>query len=299
MPSGPTTTSSLSDSLQQILDNARMRREYGTRVVNTVDKRTLPKNTGLKWSEVAVERIDAQDIDEDTDLNNFQMLVDTLFDIEPVQSGLATFMTYKAKDRVASETLAETGSTMQNAIERKKDKDGIVIFDSFSSASAPGAGATLTQGHIGACVANVREGGTTAATSEPWDGGIAFIGHSFQILDLENEPLSGIGTYPTPNGLTDEIYRNGFKGMCRGAEVFPDDLITIDSSDDAKGCVFARGKGGAIVFVQGSSPRKMERENPARGGGGIEMFLYDDYAYGIRNANWGREVYSDATRPTS
>lgn len=300
MPSGPTTVSSLGDSLQTIIDEARMRREYGTRVVNTVDKRTLPKNTGLKWEEIAVERIDAQDIDEDTELNNFQQLVDTLFSVEPVQSGIATFMTYRAKDRISTKTLGETGGLMQNALERKKDKTGIVVFDSFSSASSPGAGGTLTQGHIGASAANVREGGTTSgSTAEPWGGALAFIGHSFQVLDIENEPLSGIGTYPTPNGLTESIYRNGFKGMCRGVEVFIDDLITIDGSDDAKGCVFASGKGGAIVFVQGSSPRTMERENPARGGGGIEVYMYDDYAYGIRNSNWGREQYSDATRPTS
>ena len=299
MAVGETTTSSLADSKQTIIDAARMRREYGTRVVNTVDKRTLAKNTGMKWEEITIEKIDAADIDENTDLDNFQQLADTLFAVEPLMIGISTFMTYRAKDKLASESLAETGGLMQNAISRNIDQKGITVGDSFSNATSPGAGGTLTHGHIGASVVSIQEGGVTAAIAEPWDGPIAAILHSFQVFDLEVEPLSGIGTYPTPNGLTEEIYRRGFRGMCRGAEIFTDNLITPDASDDAKGFVFASGKGGAIVYVQGSSPRMMEKELPERGGGGQALYLYNDLAFGIRNANHGREVYSDVTRPTS
>jgi len=46
---------------------------------------------------------------------------------------------------------------------------------------------------------------------------------------------------------------------------------TDDASDDAKGGVFAAGKDGAIVFVQGPGKKTKERYNPAKGGGGVPV----------------------------
>ena len=112
---GPTTSASLGDSLQYIEDEARMVREYGTVMTRLVDKRSLPLNTGRTWDEISISRLNpAQSIDEDTDLENFQQFVDTLFSVEPVMVGIATFITDKAKDIVSTKTLAETGQGMQN-----------------------------------------------------------------------------------------------------------------------------------------------------------------------------------------
>ena len=88
MATGPTTSQSLGDSLQYIENEARMVREYGTVMTRVVDKRTLPMNQGRTWDEISISRLDpAQTIDEDTDLQNFQQFVDTLFSVEPVMTG--------------------------------------------------------------------------------------------------------------------------------------------------------------------------------------------------------------------
>lgn len=294
MATGPTTSQSLGDSLQYIENEARMVREYGTVMTRVVDKRTLPMNQGRTWDEISISRLDpAQTIDEDTDLQNFQQFVDTLFSVEPVMTGIATFITDKAKAIVSTKTLAETGQGMQNAIERRKDADGLIVLD--SGVSFGGAGSTLTSGIISAAQTENAFGNGV----EAWTGRQVAVIHSRQMKDLRDEVTSGVGTYPTPNGLTEEVYRQGFQGSVDGVEIFTDDLLLIDSADDVKGGCFAAGKGGAIVYVQGPGKKLKERYNPARGGGGMEVYAYDDYGWGIRLPNSLAELYSDATAVTS
>ena len=294
---GETTSASLGDSLQYIQDSARMRREYGTVMTRVVDKRTLPANSGRAWDEITVERLDAQSVDESTNLDNFQSFVDSLFSVEPVMTGIATFITDKARSIVSTETLGATGSAMQNALERRKDLDGLTVLDSGTSFG--GAGTTLTSGILSAAQTENTFGAQTGSNAEGWTGRQVAVLNSRQIKDLRDEVTSGIGTYPTPNGLTEEIYRQGYRGMVDGLEIFVDDLMTIDASDDAKGGVFAAGKDGAIVFVQGPGKKTKERYNPAKGGGGVEVYQYDDYAYGIRLANSLSEIYTDSAAVTS
>jgi len=294
MATGPTNSASLGDSLQYIEDEARMVREYGTPMTRLVDKKSLPLNTGRTWDEISMSRLNpAQSIDEDTDLENFQQFVDTLFSVEPVMVGIATFITDKAKSIVSTKTLAETGHGMQNAIERRKDTDGLTVLDSGTSYG--GAGSTLTSGIISAARTENAYGNGV----EAWTGRQVGVLHSRQVKDLRDEVVSGVGTYPTPNGLTEEVYRMGYEGKCDGVEIWIDDNLTIDGSDDTKGGVFAAGKGGAIVYVQGPGKKTKERYNPARGGGGIEVYQYDDFAYGVRLSNSLAEIYSDAAAVTS
>lgn len=294
MATGPTTSQSLGDSLQYIEDEARMVREYGTVMTRVVDRRTLPLNSGRTWDEISISRLDpSQTIDENTDLENFQQFVDTLFSVEPVMTGIATFITDKAKSIVSTKTLAETGQGMQNAIERRKDLDGLVVLDSGTSFG--GAGSTLTHGIISAA----RTENAFGLGVEGWTGRQIAVLHSRQIKDLRDQVVTGVATYPTPNGLTEDVYRQGFEGSVDGVEIFQDDLLTIDASDDVKGGVFAAGKGGAIVYVQGPGKKTKERYNPAKGGGGIEIYQYDDFGYGIRLPNSVAEIYSDAAAVTS
>lgn len=295
MAAGPTTTGSLADSQETIIADARMRRQYGTVMTRVVDNKRLKKNTGLSWNEIVVENLSAQDVDENTILDNFQQYADALLTVTPTIVGLATFVTDRARNRLSSETLGQMGKQPQNAIEIRKDTDGLAVLDTLSGRSIAGAGTTLTQGHIRAHIAQNRNGGTT----EQWTGPQAAVLHSYQLKDLEDELLAGMSTYPAPNGLSAEVYRDGFSGMLGGAEVFWDDNITVDSSDDAKGGVFARGDGGAIVLVQGHSPRMATVRDEFRGGGGEKFVMYDEYNYGVRQSSWGGEVLSDATAPTS
>ncbi len=295
MPSGPTYTNNLGDSLPTMIQSARGIREFLTRMVKLVDRQVLPEGQGTTWNEVSLSQLTAQDVAETDLLSNPQTYVDTLFSLVPVLSGISTLVTRRAKARIDKSVAAKMGSQMQEAIQRKKDKDGLVILDA-SSTSFGGAGTTLTSGHIDSAVTEVMNG----TTNEPSTSQISTVLHSRQIKDLKSELTAGIGTYTIPKGITEETYRQGFNGTISGSNVFNDDNISIDANDDAKGGVFAKE---GIVLVEGFAPYTLTKDHPDLGGGATEVFMYDEYVFGERLAGnsggWVIEIFSDAAQPTS
>ena len=292
MPSGATTVSSLGDSLPVMLDGARIVREYAGIMPRLVDRHTLADNTGTAWDEISLAQLTAQGITETTILENPQTITDTLFSISPVMVGIHTLITDRVRRRVDRQTLAKIGPLAQNAIQRRKDLDGLTILE-VAATSLGGAGTTLNSGIILAAVARAHFGEGV----EPSEGPVYGVLHSFQMLDLQSELTAGIGTYPVPAGMTAEIFRNGFSGSVSGAEMYVDDNIARDSGDDARGGVFARM---GIVLIQGKSPWMKTERREGYGGGADLLYHYDEYAYGERSAgNWVFEILSDAASPTS
>lgn len=293
MASGNTTTDALADSLPDIIASARQVREYEGVMPQLVDMETLDEGTGLAWNEVSFAKLTATSVTETTELNNPQQISDTLFSITPTVVGLQTLITDRVAARISKNAYAKIGSLGQNAIQRKKDIDGLTVLDGATT-SLSGAGTTLVSGVIAS--ASVR---ITSNATEPGLPPIRAVLHGFQIKDLYDE-LAGagvLGTYPIPDGLTARVFAEGFRGKIHGVEIFEDGNISIDSSDDAKGGVFAE-KG--IVLVQGRASRAVAVRKEEIGGGATAMYLYDEYAYGERSAgNWLYEIYSDATSPTT
>lgn len=257
-----------------------------------VSKETLSEGTGLTWREVSFAAISAQGIGELTTLDNPQLLSDSLFTVTPTVAAVHTVITDRVKARISKNALAKIGPLAQNAIQRKKDTDGLTMLDGATT-SLPGAGSTLTSGHISAAASRVAFGGGNEPSNPPIYGVL----HAYQMKDLFDEVTAGVGTYAIPEGETARVYREGFKGSINGCMLFEDNNISIDSSDDVKGGVFAKE---GIVLVQGRSPRAVPLRDEKLGGGADELILYDEYAYGERSAgNWLYEIYSDATAPTS
>jgi hypothetical protein len=290
MASGWTTTDALADSLPTVIASARIIREYEGVVPQLCDRQTLPEGVGPDWNEISLAQLTAQRITETTELDNPQQLSDTLLSVTPEMIAVETFITDKVAARIDKKSFAKTGGLAQNAVERLKDEDGIDQFDSGTSLG--GAGTTLTSGIIGAGVEQIQ-GNTTEAGRPPF----RCVLHPYQIHDIEDELVAGVGTYPIAEGLTARVFAEGFRGLVNGAQLYPDGNITIDgSTDDAKGGVFAQE---GLILVQGRGPRAVTVRNEKRGGGGTHVYHYDEYAYGLRSSgNWLFEVYSDATAPT-
>ena len=290
MASGNTITGSLADSLDTVVASARNTREYKGTMQQLVDKVTLDKNTGLDWKEALLAQLTAQNVTETTVLDNPQQYADSAITITPAFIGIETFISDRTKNRISKKTLAKMGSAPQLAIERKKNADGLTQLDSFSN-SYCGAGVTLTSGHISAAIALI-----TGNATEPGPTPIRVVLHPYQIKDLADEIVAGVGTFPIADGLTADVYKNGFKGMIAGGQIYEDGNIPIDTAADAKGGVFSKM---AIVLVQGESPKIKTKYRPEVGAGGESLYHYDEYAYGERLDTWGVEIYSDATVPTS
>jgi len=292
MATGWTTTGSLADSLDDVRSSARIVREYEGVMPQLVDKATLGEGIGLSWQEITYAALTAQAVTETTDLDNPQQLADSLLTITPSVVGIETFLTDRVQARISKIGFAKIGTLGQNAIQRKKDEDGLALFASGATTAEPGAGVTLTSSYIAAAKANI-----SSNTTEPGVPPYRCVLHGFQIKDLYDELVAGVGTYVVSDGLTARVFSEGFKLPVAGCEIYEDGNISIITGDDARGGVFAQD---AIVLVQGRAPRIVSVRNEKRGGGGDHVYHYDEYAYGERNnPYWLYRMTSDSTAPTS
>ena len=290
MAAGDTITQSLDDSLPVVVASARQVREFEGVMPNLCDKVTLDEGTGQSWREVSMAALTAQEVTETTRLDNPQQMSDSLFTVTPTVVGIQTLITDRVASRIPSRAYAQLGGLAQNAIERKKDQDGLTVLDGATN-SIGGSSTTLTSGHISAATYRI-----SSNTTEPGNPPYRCVLHGFQLKDISDELTAGVGTYPVGEGITARVFAEKFQGMVAGAQVYEDGNITI-SSNAAKGGVFAQE---AIVIVQGRAPRTATVRREDIGGGATVLYLYDEYAYGERSSgNWLFEIHSDATEPTS
>ena len=294
MPTGWNTTNTFSDSMDDIRDSARTVREFANVMGRLVDMERLESNTGLNWKEIALSKLTAQNIQETTDLEeNPQEIVDSLFTVELTQVGMSVFMTDLAKVRITTKVASKLGVLTENAMARKKDIDYIAIAQSATTDLGT-AGNPMSSDLISAAVANVK-----GNTTEPWDGVIHAVMKTFQLKDLQDEGVAGLGTYPIPQGLTEQFMRKGFSGTLFGANIHTDDNISVDSSDDAIAFVFGGGAGGAIVAVEGVEARRVTERKEGIGGGAEIMYCTDQYGTGVRQQAWMRAITADSAAPTA
>ena len=289
MATGDNTTLVLADSLDRISASARARRQYEQVVPQLVDKVTLDANTGTSWTELLYEKLTASAIDETTLNENFQRYDDSALSITPQMVQITTFVTDKAKRNLSSLGLAQMGALAGNAMMRKKDDDGITALDT----SGIELGANGTPISVGD-VASARYRITSNTTERGGVTGISFVGHGFVIKDMFDELTAGIGTYPTPAGVSASVFAGGFNLPIAGVAIFEDGNIPI-VSNNSKSYVFAKE---AWVLVSGMTIKTEVERMPRRGGGGEAVTLTDEFAYGQRSAsNWSVEIASDATAP--
>ena len=290
--SGWTTTSAVADSLPDVRMSARTTREYEGVMPQLVDQVTLGVGVGTTWNEIQYDQLTAQAVTETTNLDNPQQITDSLLAITPTVAGVETFITDRVRGRISPLGWAQMGRLGQEALQRKKGEDGLTLLNSGATTSEPGAGSTLASGFVAAARYNISSN-TTEKGNPPY----RCVLHGFQIKDLYDELVAGIGTYVLTEGPTARVFGSGFQLPIANCEVFEDGNITIDGSDDAPGGVFAME---GIVLVQGRAARIISVRNEARGGGGDHVYHYDEFAYGERSSgNWVYRMKSDALQPTS
>ena len=188
MAAGDTITQSLADSLDTVVASARQIREYEGVMPNLVDKVTLSEGTGTSWREISMAALNAQNITETTTLDNPQQMSDTVFSITPSVTGIQTLVTDRVASRINSQAYAQLGSLAQNAIQRKKDEDGLTVLDGATT-SLSGAGTTLASGVIAAAAYRISSNAT-----EPGNPPYRCVLHGFQIKDLYDELTAGVDT---------------------------------------------------------------------------------------------------------
>ncbi len=295
MATGETTTGSLTAALPSIIASARIIKEYDGTWQRTCTNQKLQDNTGLSWSEFQLNPLDAQNITETQENNNWQRISGQILSSTPQMTQILLKVTDRAKRRLSKNVVDKLGSLTGNAMRRKKDEDYLSLFPGFATTNSPGTGAPVSFGHISAAAANAEGNTTEGATSQLFG-----VLHRFQIKDIQDEILAGVGTYTVDNGLTEETFRMGFKGTVAGVNIFEDNNMVINSTPDANGAVHAKE---GVYAIQGMTIKTESRRDPGYGGGADEVFMTDEYSF-MENTSNGTQVFcyriqSDATAPTS
>ncbi len=291
MATGETTSGTLADSLPSMIADARIIREHEGTWQRTTDKRSLKEGTGLNWQEISLAQLTSQDITETTDNQNAQQIADTLLKSEPTMTQILVKVTDRTYRKIADVVESKMGTLAGNAMMQKKNDDYLALFSTFAATTDPGSGNPLSFGHIAASVNRIKSNVT-----EPSTAPVHAVLHGFQIKDIQDELLAGVGTYIVDKGITEDTFRKGFSGTVAGANVWEDGNIAISSSD-AIGAVHSQE---GVVAVSGMTIKTETRRDPAFGGGADEVFMTDEYSFVERAASeWCYGQTSDATAPTS
>jgi hypothetical protein len=196
--------------------------------------------------------------------------------------------------KIASVVTGKFGTLAGNAMNRLDDEDYLATFSTFATTTSPGSGNPLSFGHIAAAKSNV-----TSNTTEPSMAEVFTVLHGFQIKDIQDEVLAGVGTYTIPEGMTEDVFRRGFSGTVAGSNVFEDGNITITSSN-ANGATHSRE---GVVAAIGMEIKHETDRDITFGGGADVISLVSEKAFAERKSGttqvWAYLLKSDATAPTS
>lgn len=293
---GETITGSLTDALPEIVADARIIKEYEGTWQRTCDVKKQQPGTGLSWTEFALSQLSAQDVTETETNKNYQQFQGTLLSIEPTMTQIIVKVTDRTYRKIASIVSGKFGSLIGNAMARKKNEDYLALFSTFATTCSPGSATALSFGHIAAAKNNI-----TSNVTEPSMAKVFSVLHGFQIKDIQDEIVAGVGTYAVPTGMSEEVFRQGFAGTVAGSSVFEDGNITVAVSPaDANGATHSRE---GVIACMGMEIKKEVDRDLYFGGGADVISLVDEYAFAERKSGttqtWCYRHLSDATAPTS
>ena len=297
MAVGEVTSGTLGDALPEVISDARIVREYTGTWMRTCDVKKQEEGMGLAWTQYQLAQIDAQDINETSENRNYQQFAGTLLQTEPVMTQVIIKVTDRTYRKIAKVVSSKFGGLAGNAMARKKDEDYIALFSTFATTASPGTGNPLSHGHISAAARNATSNATEPAMSQ-----VHSVLHGFQVHDLQLEILAPIGTYAIGAGLTEDVYRNGWRGKVAESMVFEDGNINPSgvSANNGRGATHARE---GVIAVMGMS-LKTERDRDIYFGGGADAIsMVDEYSF-VENTSRGTQVFcyahvSDTTAPAS
>lgn len=300
MPSvGETTSGSFGAAMPTVYAEARAIREQksGTYERTTTVKRQR-EGEGYDFGWAILNQISAASITETEANGNFQQFSASVQTATPEMTQVIIKVTDRTYRKAPKALTALIGPSSGRAMERKKNKDYLSSFSTFLTTASPGTGQPMTSGRIAAAAANARSN-----TTEPAMSVVSTVLHGFQIYDLHVEQVAAIGTYAIPAGMTEQTFRNGFRGTVASSMVFEDGNITVDSVPDANGATHARE---GVYSVMGMTLKRDTDRDVYFGGGADVISLTDEYAFAENKSGTSgtTQVFcylhkSDATAPTS
>jgi hypothetical protein len=272
---------------------------------NLIFSDDLPEGEGQIYELTELARVTAYALTEGVDMAQAQQITDAHLEVTPAEYGAQVFISDLAKNQISRRTnlMRMAGQILGNAFITKEDVDLISLMDGFSVALG-GAATALVPGYIMAAGAAIKGGGQaaaaiTAGTQEPGPDPIQGVFTSAQMHAVRKAIALGTmttsGVVQPRSDLADAVLKGASVGKIGDVNVYLDDNIGKDASDDAKGGVFSKQ---ALVHIGFAGGPKMEPERDASMRG-TELNIVGIYGTGEWKDAWGREMLFDAAAPTS
>lgn len=293
-----TTIAELQDTVDTIHEKALLTSQFG----NPMAALCWNVNKGKGHSTVDIPYfgiVTANTLSEGIDMTSSETMQDTNVQITLNEVGAKIVLTDVALEDDKEELQGIAGKMLGNAVGKKQDTDLLGTFASATT-SVGASASTLTMGFLAAAKAILS--GNAESTGGPAPVPYVVVLHPFQSLDIVDvvTPLlpaitttAGGGSLSTP--FTDDVLRNYTIGRLFGMNIIEDGNISINTTPDARGAVFAQGDQGAIILATARNwAVKPERDESLRG---WELNCVGRYGVGQYLAGWTVGVLTDAATP--
>ena len=273
-----TTSSTLTDLFSSIIAAARFTAEENSLMAGLVTRYDIGNVAGTTIQVPKYPAIAAADLTEGTDMSSTTVSTSSV-SVTVGEVGAQVLLTDMAA-MGAGNPAQELGTVLGNAIATKIDQDLIALFDGFS-ASLGAAAQEITVADLFKAAATLRANKAT--------GPVYAVVHPYHAYQLSANLTN---TFANPNGgdLQNEAMRNGFVGSVGGIEVYQSANITVDGSDDAKGCVFTRE--AMCIAMKRDFNLETERDASNRA---FELNATAVYGVAELDDSYGVEMLFDAT----
>ena len=272
-----TTSSTLTDLFSSIIAAARFTAEENSLMAGLVTRYDIGNVAGTTIQVPKYPAIAAADLTEGTDMSSTTVSTSSV-SVTVGEVGAQVLLTDMAA-MGAGNPAQELGTVLGNAIATKIDQDLIALFDGFS-ASLGAAAQEITVADLFKAAATLRANKAT--------GPVYAVVHPYHAYQLSANLTN---TFANPNGgdLQNEAMRNGFVGSVGGIEVYQSANITVDGTDDAKGCVFTRE--AMCIAMKRDFNLETERDASNRA---FELNATAVYGVGELDDSYGVEMLFDA-----
>lgn len=291
----PTDTGNLADTIPTIINEAQFTRMFKAEMRGLCWN--IPKGKGSTVNVPYFGTVTTRVLTEGIDITTDEKMSDTNVQITPYEVGNKIILTKTVVEDNNEALIRAAGALLGDSYELKVDQDLLARLDNGTNSLA-GANTTMTMGHFAAARALLL--GNPVSAGGPAPTPFVAVIHPFSELDIVDVvtplvPAAGTTQSFGDGPLTADILRNYSVGKLFGIPIVTDGNLSIDSSDDAKGGVFAQGQRGGIIYVPAREPTvESEYDQSLRG---WELVYVGRYGVGNYLNGWTVELYADASTP--
>ena len=290
-----TTTSVLADTIPTVIEEARFTEQYKEVLSKLCWRITKDLHDGSTVNLPYFGTVTANALSEGVDMVSPQAMTDTNVQLTPAEVGAQIVLTYKMARDNQEDVIRAAGRILGDAMVSKREGDLAGQLDDATTSLA-GTGTALTLGHLAAAWATLS--GVSLANGGPAPKPYVVVHHPFVLLDMVDvftPTAPAAGSAGIPSAVGDDALRNYNIGRIFGMDVYESGNISIDSSPDAKGGVFAAGRGGGLVLATAKEWDVRPQDDESMRA--TELNIVGEYAVGEYLAGWIVELFNDATAP--